>query len=301
MTIAVFGAAGFVGRNMVEKLVEENLDFVASDIRKNDIFKGVNFVKADILNFDEVCKVVEGVDYIIHLAASPLKVSLEKPKLNMKINVGGTLNILDAARKFDVNKIIFSSASSIYGDVKYSPVDEKHPCTPKTPYAVAKYMCENYLRVYQEVYGLDYFTFRFFNVYGSWQYPETGALIPSVFKKISANEEIVIHGDGSATRDFIYVGDVVNFFIKVIERDIRNQTVNLGTGKGTSIREIVDICGEIAGRKPDIVHLPQRKGEISNFSADTTKLKEIFGAVPELGVEEGLKHTFEWIKKTIKA
>ncbi len=297
----MFGAAGFVGRNMVEKLVEENLDFVASDIRKNDIFKGVNFVKADILNFDEVCKVVEGVDYIIHLAASPLKVSLEKPKLNMKINVGGTLNILDAARKFDVNKIIFSSASSIYGDVKYSPVDEKHPCTPKTPYAVAKYMCENYLRVYQEVYGLDYFTFRFFNVYGSWQYPETGALIPSVFKKISANEEIVIHGDGSATRDFIYVGDVVNFFIKVIERDIRNQTVNLGTGKGTSIREIVDICGEIAGRKPDIVHLPQRKGEISNFSADTTKLKEIFGAVPELGVEEGLKHTFEWIKKTIKA
>ena len=156
MKVVVFGATGFVGRNMVEALSKTNIDFIASDVTETKFSKDVNYIKADLLKPNEVENVVKGSDVIIHLAASGLPFSLKNPKLNMDINIGGALNILDAAREHRVNKVIFSSASSIVGNVVYNPVDEKHACVPKTPYAVAKYAIENYLRVYQEIYGLNY-------------------------------------------------------------------------------------------------------------------------------------------------
>ena len=179
MKIAIFGALGFVGRNVIEALQAENFEIVASDIKETAI-EGINFVRADLLNYDEVAKVVKDCKVVIHLAASPLPVSLEKPKMNARINIEGTLNIMDAAREHGISKILFSSASSLVGKVKYNPVDENHPCNPKTPYAVAKYACEHYLRIYQELYWLNYLIFRFFNIYGPWQYPESGGLIPMV-------------------------------------------------------------------------------------------------------------------------
>jgi len=222
MKIAIFGASGFIGRNVVEALKEAKMDIVASDIKGMDIeIEGVDFVKVDILDYGEVSKVVKGSEVVIHLAASPLSVSLEKLGMNARINVEGTLNIMDAAREHSVDKIIFSSASSLVGEVKYNPVDEEHPCKPKTPYAVAKYACEHYLRVYQELYGLNYLIFRFFNIYSPWQYPESGGLIPMVYKKLTTEGSFNVFGDGSQTRDFVYVGDVAEFYLKAIRKDIK--------------------------------------------------------------------------------
>jgi len=298
MKVVVFGATGFVGRNMVEALSKTNIDFIASDVTETKFSKDVNYIKADLLKPNEVENVVKDLDVIIHLAASGLPFSLKNPKLNMDINIGGTLNILDAARKHGVKKVIFSSASSIVGNVTYNPVDEKHPCVPKTPYAVAKYAIENYLRVYQEIYGLNYLIFRFFNVYGPKQYIESGALIPNVLKKIINGEEVTLTGDGSSTRDFIYVGDVVDALIKAAnEEKIKNEIVNLGTGVETSIKEIVTICGKVTGIEPKIKYVPSRPGEISNFRADMSKFKKIFGYVPKIGAEEGIIKTYEWFKK----
>jgi UDP-glucose 4-epimerase len=300
MKTAIFGASGFVGRNVVEALKEANMKIAASDIKEMDI-EGVDFIKADLLNYDEVSKVIKDCDVIIHLAASPLPFSLENPKLNARINVEGTLNIMDAAREHNVEKIIFSSASSLVGEVKYNPVDEKHPCNPKTPYAVAKYCIEHYLRVYEELYGLNYLIFRFFNIYGPWQYPESNALVPMVLNKILKGEEVLVFGDGSATRDFIYVGDAAEFFIKAIQKEkIKNEVVNLGTGVPTAIKEIIDLCGEVTGKTPNLVYKDARPGEIANFSADVTKLKKLFGEVPKTGVKEGLEKTYVWLKEEIE-
>jgi UDP-glucose 4-epimerase len=295
MKIAVFGASGFVGRNVVEALKETDMEIVASDIKEIEI-AGVDFIKADLLDYDEVAKVVKDSDVVIHLAASPLPVSLEKPKLNARINIEGTLNIMDAAKEHSIDKIIFSSASSLVGEVIYNPVDEKHPCKPKTPYAVAKYACEHYLRIYQELYGLDYLIFRFFNIYGPWQYPEGGGLIPMVHKKLTTEGTFNVFGDGSQTRDFVYVGDVAEFYLKAIKEDVKNEIVNLGTGKGATIKEVVEIAGGALGIEPKINYLPPRGGEIDNFVADTKKLNRLFGGVPETELKEGLEKTFGWLK-----
>ena len=294
MKVAVFGASGFVGINVVNAFQQAGIEVVASDIRESPHITA-EFKPADLLNYDQVAGVVMGSDMVVHLAASPLPVSIEKPRLNARINIEGSLNIMDAAREHGCKKIIFSSASSLVGEVKYNPVDEMHPAKPKTPYAVAKYAMEHYLRVYQELYGLDYLVFRFFNIYGPWQYPESGALIPTLYKKLKEDGSFNVFGDGGQSRDFVYVGDLANFYVKAVLGEMKNEVVNLGTGKGTTIKEVVEIAGEILGMEPTINYLPERPGEIDNFVADVGKLHELFGSVPSTPLEEGLKETFEWL------
>lgn len=296
MNVVIFGASGFVGRNIIEALRAENIQITASDIKKINI-EGVDFIEADLLDYDEISKVIKGSDIVIHLAASPLPVSIEKPRLNARINIEGSLNIMDAAREHGVKKIIFSSASSLVGEVRYNPVDEEHPCRPKTPYGAAKYCIEQYLRIYHELYGLDYLVFRFFNIYGPWQYPESKALIPMVYNKLTTEGSFNVFGDGSQTRDFVYIGDVADFYLKAITNNVKNEVVNLGTGKGSTVVEIVKIAGDILGIEPKINYLPPRSGEIDNFVADTKKLRTLFGCMPETELEDGIKKTFRWLKE----
>ena len=294
MKVAVFGASGFVGINVVNALSAAGIDVVASDLKEMK-FDNADFVKADLLDYTQVADVVKDCDRIIHLAASPLPVSLEKPMFNAKINIEGTLNIMDAAREFNCEKIIFSSASSLVGEVKYNPVDEIHPCMPKTPYAVAKYSIEHYLRVYQELYKLNYLVFRFFNVYGPWQYPESKAVIPMVYNRLRTDGSFNVFGDGNQTRDFIYVGDIADFFVRALKNDVKNEIVNMGTGKATTVKEIVEIAGRILKIQPKINYMPARLGEIDNFVADISKLNRLFGSVPDTTLEDGLKLTFDWL------
>jgi len=294
MKVAVFGASGFVGMNVLEALKNTSIDVIASDVIEPKI-KDVDFLKADLLDYGQIASVVKDADVVIHLAASPLPVSIENPKINARINIEGTLNIMDAAREYSIKKIIFSSASSLVGEVKYNPVDEKHPCVPKTPYAVSKYAIEQYLRVYQDLYQLNYLVFRFFNVYGPWQFPESKAVIPMVYNKLKSEGSFTVFGDGTQTRDFIYVEDIARFFVKAIQNDVKNEVLNMGTGKATTIKEIVDISGKILNINPKINYLPPRAGEIDNFVADMTKLKHLFGETPNTNLEVGLEKTFRWL------
>jgi UDP-glucose 4-epimerase len=295
LTIVVFGAAGFVGRNVVEKLVKEGERVVASDIAE-DPFKGnVTYQKADVLDRERIFDVVKGSDVVVDLAASPLVSSLEDAVGNMKVNIEGTLNILDAARKWKVSKIIYSSASSVVGNVKYNPVDEEHPCYPKTAYAVAKKACEDYIRVYNETFGLNYLIFRFFNIYGPWQSTKSGALIPNFYQRLRQNQEFQVFGDGSNTRDFTYVGDVAEFYHAAIKQDVKNLVVNMGTGRGTSIIELIKLASKTLAVEPRIAYKPSRPGEIGNFEADTRRLVKLFGKKPSTSLEDGLKRTFSWL------
>lgn len=297
MKILVFGAAGFVGRNLIERLTDEQQDdIIVSDSVDNPFGDRVIYSRVDILDRDRISEIVKGSDVIVHLAASPLVASLEDPFRNMRINIEGTLNILDAARKCDVKKIVYSSASSVVGTPKYNPVDEEHPCTPKTPYAVTKKTCEDYLRVYNEVYGLRYLVFRFFNVYGPWQAPKSGALIPNLYKTLTENKEFQVFGDGSSTRDFIYVGDLVEYCNVAIKNHAQNMILNMGTGRGTSIVQLIELGSAILGVKPRIVYKPSRPGEIGNFVANTKKLNEALGSKQFTNLTDGLKKTFAWLK-----
>lgn len=295
MKVSVFGASGFVGRNMIKALVNENIETVASDI-KEDSIEGVHVYPANILEYDQVKKIVHDSDYIIHLAASPLPLSLKNPTDNARINIIGTLNIMDAARECGVKKVIFSSASSIVGDVLRNPVDETHPCTPKTPYGVAKYAIEHYLRVYKEIFGLDYLVFRFFNIYGPWQLPESGALIPMIYNKLKNTGSFDILGDGTQVRDYVYVGDIADFIIKGIKNEqIKNEILNMGTGSGGTIKEVIETAAGILNITPTINYKPPRPGEISNFVADTTKMKQLFGSAPSTDLKKGLSKTYTWL------
>ena len=294
MKVAVFGASGFVGINVVNALAKEGFDIIASDLKEMK-FENADFMKADLLDYDQVSRVVKGTDIVIHLAASPLPFSIEKPKINARINIEGTLNIMDAVREHNCKKILFSSASSLVGEVKYNPVDEIHPCVPKTPYAVAKYAIEHYLRVYHEIFKLDYVIFRFYNVYGPWQYPESKAVIPMVYDKLRTEGSFNVFGDGKQTRDFIYVGDITKFFVKASKNDVKNELFNMGTGKSTTIKEIVEIAGQLLDIDPKINYLPARPGEIDSFVADTRKLQSFFGEVPHTGLKAGLDQTFSWL------
>jgi UDP-glucose 4-epimerase len=296
MKVAVFGASGFVGMNVVEALKNTSIEVIASDVIEPKI-KDVDFLKADLLDYGQVASIVKDADVVIHLAASPLPVSIENPKINARINIEGTLNIMDAAREYSIKKIIFSSASSLVGEVKYNPVDEKHPCVPKTPYAVSKYAIEQYLRVYHDLYQLNYLIFRFFNVYGPWQFPESKAIIPMVYNKLKTEGSFTVFGDGTQTRDFIYVEDIAHFFVKAIQNNVKNEILNMGTGNATTINEIVEFSGRILKVNPKINYLPPRAGEIDNFVADMTKLKHLFGETPDTKLEIGLEKTFGWLDK----
>lgn len=300
MNVTVFGASGFVGINVVKKLVRDGFNVTASDLKPMPVCHTIPFVKADLTKRDQVERAMTQADIVVHLAASPLGYSIKNPVHNARVNIIGSLNILDTARSFPVVKTIFSSASSIIGDVMFSPVAEGHVCKPKTPYAVAKQTVEQYLRVYHELYDLNYLVFRFFNVYGPWQYPSSGALIPSVWSKLMSGTPVQVTGNGSQVRDFIYVKDIAAIISQACKVEVRNTTINMGTGVGTTIKEIVDLSAEILGVEPNIEYLPQRPGEITDFVANASRLKRWFKDPPITEVRTGLEQTFDWLSSAVK-
>lgn len=300
MKIAVIGAAGFVGQNLLDELANTRHEVRACDIKSvTHKAENVSFQKLDITDADAVNDAIEGVDAIAHLAAHPLPASTEDPKLNADINIGGTLNVLDAAREHDVEKVLFSSASSLVGEVETVPVPEDHPASPQSPYGVAKHAVEEYLEVYNDLYELDYLVFRFFNVYGPYQPEESGALIPVVMSRLARGEGVFVTGDGSQTRDFIYVRDITELMVAGLEGDVKNEVVNMGRGVETEILEAIKIVADVVEVDPDIDRKPERPDEIDDFYADMSKCESLFGTKPDTPLREGLEKTYEWIEEHI--
>jgi len=294
LRVAILGSEGFVGKNLVEGLQSE-FDLILSD--RYDISKD-NYVQADILNLEQITKAVNGVDSIIHLAAHTLVSSFEDTIKNAQVNIIGLLTILEAARKCNVKKIIFTSASSMLGATTEKLVSEKHPALPKTAYGVTKLASEHYLRIYKELYDLDYVIFRFFNIYGPHQ---LNGLIPTIVSKLHKKESVTVFGKGNQIRDYVYIKDTPKFFAKALTSNIADhQIVNLGTGRGATVMDVIQEISKCLDINPSIKYEPERPGEISNFVADTTLLKSLFGSVPNTPLNEGLSNTIEWMSKNEK-
>ena len=290
MKILIMGSEGFVGQNLVNGL-SKNHDILTSDqidsTRKN-------YFKCDITNYDSVEKVVKDVDAVIHLTAHSLVSSLDGSITNAQVNIMGLLNLLESCRKNSIPKVIFTSASSLIGEPTSFEVNEKHDPKPKTAYGITKLTSEHYLRLYNELYNIDYTVFRFFNIYGPHQ---KNGLIPTIYKKIQNNEPITIFGKGDQVRDYVYIEDIVSFFEKsVVSKIANNKIFNMGTGTGTTILDIVKTMSEILKIKPNIEFQDPRPGEIGNFVSDTRVLKETFDNIPSTNLLTGLTKTVNWLK-----
>ncbi|MGY5151512.1 MAG: NAD-dependent epimerase/dehydratase family protein [Candidatus Nitrosopumilus sp. bin_6a] len=290
MKILIMGSEGFVGQNLVSGLSKKH-DVLRSDqLDSNE----KNYFKCDITNNDSVESVVKDVDAVIHLTAHSLVSSLDGSIANAQVNIIGLLNLLESCRKNSISKVIFTSASSLIGEPSSFHVDEVHIPKPKTAYGITKLTSEHYLRLYHELYDIDYTVFRFFNIYGPFQ---KNGLIPSIYKKIKNNEPITIFGKGDQIRDYVYIEDVIPFFEKAATSEIgKNKVLNMGTGKGTTILEIVKEMSKILEIEPKIEFQPARPGEIGNFVSDTVLLDKVFGSVPSTDVSAGLTQTINWLK-----
>lgn len=300
MDIVVFGASGFVGRNLLDELAGTDHDVVACDVEQPSFdIDDAAFAEVDITDEDAVDDAVSDADAVAHLAAHPLPASTEDPKLNAEINVVGSLNVMDACRRHDVDKLFFSSASSLVGEVEEVPVVEDHPAAPQSPYGVAKHAVEEYLAVYQELYDLDYLVFRFFNVYGPYQYPDSGALVPVVLSRLARDQGVFVTGDGSQTRDFVYVRDITRLIVEGLEGDVANEVVNMGRGEDTAILDAIHEMADVVGADPDIDRKPEREDEIDDFYADMTRCRELFGRTPETSFREGLELTYDWMESEL--
>ncbi|MFB6178897.1 MAG: NAD-dependent epimerase/dehydratase family protein [Halorientalis sp.] len=300
MRIAVFGASGFVGRNLLDELADTDHHVLACDIEPIDHdADNISYREVDITDEAGVDAAIADADAVAHLAAHPLPASTEDPKRNAEINVVGTLNVLDAAREHDVEKVFFSSASSLVGEVDTVPVSEDHPATPQSPYGVAKHAVEEYLEVYNQLYDLDYLVFRFFNVYGPYQHPDSGALVPVVLSRLAEDKGVFVTGDGQQTRDFIYVRDITEFIVEGLEADVTNEVVNMGRGTGTPIIEAIELMADVVDTEPDIDRKPERPDEIDDFYADTSTCEDLFGHTPATPFREGLERTYEWIERNV--
>lgn len=290
MKILILGSEGFVGNNLSSGLGKTHQVFTADQIENNT---SQNYIKFDITDLDSVKNVVNNVDVVIDLVAHSLVSSLDGIIKNAEVNIIGLLNVLEACRSNGIKKIIFTSASSLIGEPQTDQVAENHPATPKTAYGITKLMSEHYLRLYHELYGLNYVVFRFFNIYGPYQ---KNGLIPSLYSRLVNNEPITVFGAGDQIRDYVYIEDIISFFEKSISSSLAdNMVLNMGTGKGTSINEVIQILSKITGKQPVIENKLQRPGEIGNFTADTTILKSVFKMVPQTSLEDGMKKTVDWL------
>lgn len=305
MKILVTGGAGFIGSNVVDSYIEAGhvvaiIDNLTTG-KKENLNDKAKFFESDIRN-KEVSEIVAqfNPDIINHIAAQiDVRKSVTDPIYNADVNELGTLNILNAAVKNKVKKIIFSSTGgAIYGEVeKKSGADENHKQAPISPYAITKRSVEMYLYAYKELYGLEYTVLRYGNVYGPRQDPLGEAGVIAIFcGKMMKNEIPTIFGDGKQLRDYVYVKDVANANLLALTGGNGN-IYNVGTGKGTSVNELFEILKDLLDFKDSPIYAEARSGELFRSVLNTKKIKRDLGWKPNFSTKKGLKETLKWYKR----
>lgn len=297
--ILVSGGAGFIGSNLVDSLIAEGHDVSIIDNLMTGSKKNVNS-KARLIVRDIRVDLNDlfsewNFDYVYHLAAQAnVRKSLENPVEDAKMNIIGSLNIIDNCIKHGVKKIIFSSTGgAIYSKDAKVPCNEESDIKPESPYGLAKWTVENYLRIMRDTKGLNYCILRYSNVYGPRQDAKGEAGVVSIFiDKLIKNEDLVIFGDGKQTRDFVFVKDVVNANLLAMRKDLQG-VFNVGTGKEISVNELAEMLLKITSKKVNVIHGPAIKGELLRNALNAGKLAGK-GWKLDYKLEKGLKETVEW-------
>jgi nucleoside-diphosphate-sugar epimerase len=310
MRILITGGAGFIGSNLAKLLCSQDkknpvriLDDLSSGKLENikDINDSVEFIKGSILDVQVLKKAVHGVDYVFHMAAKvSVDGSITDPLGYHMVNTVGTLNVLNAAKAAGITRVVYSSSASVYGNSSAFPLNENTGIAPLSPYALQKYSGETYCLYFHAYSGLETIGLRYFNVYGPNQ-QESGpysGVVYSFFRDGAKKGFLNIEGDGSQTRDFVYVGDVAKANMLALQADKRycGTVYNVGTGKETSINTLAGSVAKTIGGGIEIRHTSSRKNDIKRSCSDIGKIKTSLGFAPSVDLNEGLGKTYEWIR-----
>lgn len=304
MKVLVTGGAGFIGSNLVDRLIDKRYEVVIVDNLSSGHEKNINkkarFYKMDIQDseLEEIFR-KERPDYVSHHAAQKdVRISVADPIFDAKINVLGTLNILQNCITYKVKKIVFaSSGGAIYGEQETFPASETHPVRPISPYGITKLVAEHYMFYYKTIYGLDYVSLRYSNVYGPRQDPYGEAGVVAIFiQKMCNGEKPIINGDGEQTRDFVYVGDVVTANMHAIDSITGSGIYNIGTGVETSINQLFDHLKAILNPQIGKEHCPAKQGEQKRSVIDNSLAEKILQWKPQVSLKDGLRNTCDYFK-----
>ncbi len=307
MKYLVTGGSGFIGSNLVKKLLEMNedvriLDNFATGKRENILpyidNPHLTVIEGDLRSFHIVRTAVKGVDYILHQGALPsVPRSVNDPITTNDVNILGTLNILEAAKEFGVKRVICASSSSIYGNSETLPKVETMPVNPMSPYALTKYTQERYCQIYYNLYGLETVALRYFNVFGPNQDPTSqySAVIPKFIKLMSEDKEPIIYGDGTQSRDFTFVDNVVFANILACNAEkAAGEVINIACGASYTLLELVKMINEILGNNIEPRFASERPGDVKHSLASIGKAKEVLGYEVKVDFKEGLSNTIKF-------
>ncbi|HAQ39738.1 MAG TPA: LPS biosynthesis protein WbpP [Clostridiales bacterium] len=309
----VTGGAGFIGSNLCEVLLNKGykvrcLDDLSNGKQSNvDLFienPNYTFIKGDIRDLDTCNKVCKGVDYVLNQAAwGSVPRSIEMPLLYEEINIKGTLNMMEAARKNGVKKFVYASSSSVYGDEPNLPKKEGREGNLLSPYALTKMVDEEYGKLYTKLYGLDTYGLRYFNVFGKRQDPNGAyaAVIPKFIKQLLNNEQPVINGDGHQSRDFTYIENVIEANLKACKAstEAAGEAFNIAYGGREYLIDVYNSLCRALGKDIQPIFGAYRSGDIKHSNADISKAKRMIGYDPEWSFEEGIKVAIEWYKENL--
>ena len=301
----ITGGAGFIGSHLAERLIQEKIKVTVLDnlitgkdenfsiLRKNKDFQ---FIQGDIRDRRIIASAIKDIDLLFHHAAvTSVFSSVVDPSSIEDVNVIGTLNILEAARKADVNQIIFASSAAVYGRALKPPCNECDTLSPISPYGITKMTAEHYCRVFYETYGLKSTALRYFNVYGPRQRTGLeGGVVAIFISRLLNGQRPIIFGNGKNTRDFIHVHDVVEATLRALEANTEFDIINIGTGIPTSILTLAETLSHLLGKEDiDPIFTKPREGDIESSWCDPTHAKEVIHFSADIPLKEGLRKTLE--------
>jgi UDP-glucose 4-epimerase len=304
--VLVTGGAGFCGASTVAELLRIGADVTVLD----DFFTGLRenlpplgphlqLVEGTVVDEQLVRSLVVEADYVIHMAARNIIVSTKNPREDFATNIGGTLNVLMAARESRVRRVVYTSSASVYGNSRYLPINEDDVTNMLSPYAVSKYGGENYCKAFFESYGVPVTAVRYSNVYGPMQRPDNPycGVVAKFFANTMADKPPVVHGDGEQTRDYTYIGDAVEAtLLAAVSPRADGQVYNVGTGRETTVNHLAETIIRITGKNLRPQHLDRR--DIDNIRRrvlNIEKARRELRWVPEMTLENGLRATHEWL------
>jgi UDP-glucose 4-epimerase len=315
MKVLVTGGAGFIGSHICDELLARGTEVIAidnfddfystiekkSNVTRNLSNSGYRFLEGDLLDIDFLNNTMQGVDAVIHEAAQAgVRFSIDNPLKVNAVNVTGTLNVLYAARKSSVRRIVFASSSTVYGKTDHFPMHEEDPLRPVSPYGASKVAAEEYCRTFSEVYGTDVFVLRYFSVYGPRMRPDL-AIREFAERILSGQKTLNVHG-GDQVRDWTFIDDIVaGTLLALNAADIPERVFNLGGGRQTTLREILNTLLTRLGKSDEVTlsFVAPFKGDIRATQADIRRATQFLGYNPKISLAEGLQQFVTWLR-TIK-
>ena len=312
MKFLVTGGAGFIGSNLVAALVRRGDTVVVLDNfstgKRENLETGrdrVQVIEGSITDLPTVRRAAEGVDFVLHQAAlASVQRSVDDPLTSNEVNIKGTLNVLVAARDAGAQRVVYAASSSAYGDTEELPKREDMPARPLSPYAVQKWVGEQYCKVFSSLYGLDTLALRYFNVFGPRQDPSSdyAAVIPIFVTRLLADASPTIYGDGEQSRDFTFIDNVVDANLQGCAGGPKNgAVVNIACGARYTLNELFRNVRDLVGSRREPHYAAPRAGDVRHSMADIGRARELLGFEPRVDFRTGLERTVEWYRALVSA